>query len=55
MEQVDAQFYDELRIFERILRWIETMHRLIRPQKLFFLTVDGVAPRAKWDTQRERR
>lgn len=54
LEEVDSGFYSEPRIFERILRYIETLHRII-PSKVLFLSIDGVAPRAKWATQRERR
>lgn len=45
----------EAEIFDRILTAIETLFRLIRPTKLLFLSVDGVAPRAKWNKQRQRR
>lgn len=55
MERVDEEFYSEPRIYERILRWIETLFRLVRPKKLLFLSICGVAPRAKWNTQRKRR
>lgn len=54
LEEVDSKCYSEPRIFERILRYIETLHRII-PSKVLFLSIDGVAPRAKWATQRERR
>lgn len=55
LEPLDAHFYDESRIYERIFRWIETLYRLVRPKKLLFLAIDGVAPRAKFNTQRRRR
>lgn len=54
LEKVDDDFFTEPRIFERILRQIETLHRIV-PSKVLFLSIDGVAPRAKWATQRERR
>lgn len=54
LEKVDDDFFSESRIFERILRQIETLHRIV-PSKVLFLSIDGVAPRAKWATQRERR
>lgn len=54
LEMVDDTFYTEERIFERVLRYIETLHRIV-PTKVLFLAIDGVAPRAKWATQRDRR
>lgn len=54
LEELDDQFLDQARIFERILRYVEALHRII-PSKVLFLSIDGVAPRAKWATQRERR
>ncbi|XP_055313630.1 5'-3' exoribonuclease 1-like [Sitodiplosis mosellana] len=54
LEKVDNNFFSESRIFERVLRQIETLHRIV-PSKVLFLSIDGVAPRAKWNTQRERR
>lgn len=51
----DGQSAVEAEIFDRILTAIETLFRLIRPAKLFFLSIDGVAPRAKWNKQRQRR
>lgn len=45
----------EEQIFLNIFDYIETLFRLIKPQKLFFMAVDGVAPRAKMNQQRGRR
>ncbi|XP_071874436.1 5'-3' exoribonuclease pacman isoform X1 [Bombus fervidus] len=42
-------------IFKNIFRYIEVLFRMIQPQKLFFIAVDGVAPRAKINQQRSRR
>lgn len=54
LEDQDDEFTSEPWIFERILRYIETLHRIV-PTKVLFLAIDGVAPRAKWSIQRERR
>ncbi|CAK9827029.1 5'-3' exoribonuclease 1 [Anthophora retusa] len=45
----------EKNIFENIFCYIELLFRMIQPQKLFFIAVDGVAPRAKINQQRSRR
>ncbi|XP_001849256.2 5'-3' exoribonuclease 1 [Culex quinquefasciatus] len=45
----------EEQIFSDIFHYLEFLFRMIRPQKLFFIAVDGVAPRAKMNQQRGRR
>uniref|UniRef100_A0A182Y8Z1 5'-3' exoribonuclease 1 n=1 Tax=Anopheles stephensi TaxID=30069 RepID=A0A182Y8Z1_ANOST len=46
---------EEDAIFEAIFHYVEYLFKLIRPQKVFFIAVDGVAPRAKMNQQRGRR
>lgn len=45
----------EEKIFQDIFHYIEVLFRMIKPRKLFFMAVDGVAPRAKMNQQRARR
>ncbi|XP_046395916.1 5'-3' exoribonuclease 1 [Ischnura elegans] len=52
----DPQFrITEESIFKNIFHYVEILFRMIQPQKLFFMAVDGVAPRAKLNQQRGRR
>ncbi|KAK3750242.1 hypothetical protein QZH41_017409 [Actinostola sp. cb2023] len=45
----------EEQIFRNIFHYIEILFQIIKPKKVFFMAVDGVAPRAKMNQQRGRR
>lgn len=42
-------------MFIRIFNYIEHLFGIIQPKRLFFMAIDGVAPRAKMNQQRARR
>uniref|UniRef100_A0A8C0XLN4 Uncharacterized protein n=1 Tax=Castor canadensis TaxID=51338 RepID=A0A8C0XLN4_CASCN len=43
------------KIFTDIFHYLEVLFRIVKPRKVFFMAVDGVAPRAKMNQQRGRR
>ncbi len=45
----------EEQIFTTIFQYVDLLFGKIKPKKLFFMAVDGVAPRAKMNQQRGRR
>ncbi|KAI6039713.1 exonuclease II [Pisolithus marmoratus] len=52
----DAHFrMSEEQIFTSIFSYVDLLFGKIKPKKLFFIAVDGVAPRAKMNQQRSRR
>ncbi|XP_069474375.1 5'-3' exoribonuclease 1 isoform X2 [Ambystoma mexicanum] len=53
-EDVHFRITDD-KIFADIFHYLEVLFRIIKPRKVFFMAVDGVAPRAKMNQQRGRR
>ncbi|CXI46417.1 exonuclease, putative [Plasmodium berghei] len=47
--------HDEHELFSNILHYLKNLFYLVKPQKLVYIGVDGVSPKAKMNQQRKRR
>ena len=45
---------DEKAMLQKIFTYTDRLYKIVKPRRMFYLAVDGVAPRAKQNQQRSR-
>lgn len=53
MDQINPRTFDD--IYNRVIEYVDLLIDTVSPQKMLFISVDGVVPRAKVNQSRERR